>query len=174
VPGPYRDWVTPYHTKADLTSAAPCTHTPSGDVTLDTQLTSTQEGVYCLEPGKKLIIKDNVTGPGGAPARITGIADIIEIGGSGKLTPYNEAAPVLFYSTSSTDILLNPSLAYDWNGYIINRNGGIKINAAGVTSPQNGLLEAEWVEINGENFTMLGTFADSPTGGQFGAPALEE
>jgi hypothetical protein len=166
--------VTPYHTKADLTSAAPCTHSPSGDVTLDSQLTAGQEGVYCLEPGKKFIVKDDVTGPGGAPARITAIADLIEIGGTGKLKPYNDTAPVLFYSTSAESIKLNPSAAYDWVGYIINRQGGIIINAAGVTSPQNGLLEAEWVEVNGENFTMLGTFADSPAGGQFGAPALEE
>jgi hypothetical protein len=181
-PGPYRDWITPYHTPADVTASAPCTHSPSGDVLFDNQvIQASQEGVYCLAPGKEFKIAGTVTGPGGAPAKITVLADKINIGGNGKLTPYSAAAPVLFYSTSgfpgrdpSLEIKLNPSQAYDWTGYIIHRRGGIVINAAGVTSPQNGLLEAEWVEINGENFTMLGTFADSPSGGQLGAPALVE
>jgi hypothetical protein len=48
------------------------------------------------------------------------------------------------------------------------------VNAAGVTYPQDGLLEGEWVHNNGENFTMLGTFADSPEGNTFGAVTLEE
>jgi hypothetical protein len=182
VPGAYRDWVTPYHTPADVTARAPCTHSPSGDVLFDNQvIQASQEGVYCLAPGKEFKISGTVTGPGGAPAKITVLADKINIGGNGKLTPYNAGVPVLFYSTSgfpgrdpSLEIKLNPSQAYDWNGYIIHRRGGIVINAAGVTSPQEGLLEAEWVEINGENFTMLGTFPDTSGGGLFVPPALEE
>ena len=43
-----------------------------------------------------------------------------------------------------------------------------------MTSPFNGLLEAEWILVNGENFTMLGTFPDSSEGPMFGAVALEE
>jgi hypothetical protein len=181
-PGPYRDWVTSYHTPADLTAAAPCTHSPSGDVKFENKtIQGSEEGVYCLAPGKKFTIAGNVTGPGGGPARITAIADLIEVGGTGRLMPYNNDVPVLFYSSSgfpgrssATEIKLNPSAAYDWSGYIIHRKGGIVINAAGVTSPQDGLLEAEWVEINGENFTMLGTFPDSSGGTIFGAVRLEE
>jgi hypothetical protein len=43
-----------------------------------------------------------------------------------------------------------------------------------VTSPFNGLLEAEWMIVNGENFTMLGTFPDSSEGPISGAVVLEE
>jgi hypothetical protein len=104
------------------------------------------------------------------------IGGMIEVGGSGALQPYDSNHPVLFYSTNtvSTPIKLNPSAAYDWSGYIINRFGGIEINAAGVSSPQDGLLEAEWIHVNGENFTMLGTFADSSVGSMFGGVVLEE
>jgi hypothetical protein len=181
-PGPWRDWATPYHTAADVTNAAPCMHSPSGDVKFDNRpIQPSEEGVYCLAPGKKFTIAGNVTAPGGGPARITVIADVIEVGGTGKLTPYNNNVPVLFYSSSgfpgrssAVEIKLNPSAAYDWSGYIIHRKGGIVINAAGVTSPQDGLLEAEWIEINGENFTMLGTFPDASGGTMFGAVRLEE
>jgi hypothetical protein len=127
-------------------------------------------GVHCLPQDKKFTIAGNASG------NITVIAGMLEVGGSGSLRPYDSSHPVLFYSTNTagTAIKLNPSAAYDWSGYIINRFGGIEVNAAGVSSPQDGLLEAEWVHINGENFTMLGTFADSPEGNTFGAVRLEE
>jgi hypothetical protein len=184
----YRPWVTPYHQRSDVEAGAPCTHRPSGDIKFDNQeLTAAQQGVYCLAAGKKFTLAGNVRGPGNTPARLTVLADLIEVGGTGKLAPYCEASgswpmpsscrdetPVLFYNTGggpwpagsetpsswSIDIIVNPSAAYDWTGYIINRRGGIKINAAGVTSPLKGLLEAEYVDINGANFTMLGTHPD--------------
>jgi hypothetical protein len=167
-PGPWRDWATPYHTAADVTNAAPCTHTYTGDKKYEN--TTIPDGVHCLPADKKFTIAGNVSG------KITVVGGIIEVGGTGTLEPYDSDVPVLFYSTNSSnvEIKLNPSAAYDWTGYIINRKGGIVINASSVTSPQNGLLEAEWIEINGENFTMLGTFPDSSGGTMFGAVRLEE
>ena len=167
-PGAYRDWVTPYHTEDILKGFVPCTHNLTNDVQFEN--TTIPTGVYCLPADKKFTIKGNTNG------KITVIGGIIEVGGTGKLEPYNSDHPVLFYSTntSGTAIKLNPSGAYDWTGYIINRKGGIEINASSVTSPQNGLLEAEWMDINGENFTMLGTFPDSSEGTSFGAVVLEE
>jgi Putative Flp pilus-assembly TadE/G-like len=167
-PGPWRDWVTPYHTAADVTNAAPCTRTYTGDVKYENE--PIPDGVHCLPADKKFTIAGNVSG------RITVVGGIIEVGGTGTLEPYDSDVPVLFYSTntSNVEIKLNPSSAYDWTGYIINRKGGIVINAASVTSPLDGLLEAEWIEINGENFTMLGNFADTSGGTMFGAVRLEE
>jgi Flp pilus assembly protein TadG len=167
-PGPWRDWITPYHSEAILKSFTPCTHTYTNDVKFESQ--TIPSGVHCLPRDKKFTIAGNASG------NITVIAGFIEVGGTGNLQPYNSAHPVLFYSTNTvgTALKLNPSAAYDWSGYIINRFGGIEVNAAGVSSPQDGLLEAEWVHINGENFTMLGTFADSSQGTTFGAVALEE
>jgi hypothetical protein len=167
-PGPWLDWITPYHTEAIMKSYTPCTFNYTGDVKYESG--TIPSGVHCLPKDKKFTIA------GSASGNITVIAGMIEVGGTGTLQPYDSDHPVLFYSTNtvSTAIKLNPSAAYDWSGYIINRFGGIEVNAAGVTSPQDGLLEGEWVHINGENFTMLGTFADSSQGTIFGAVALEE
>jgi hypothetical protein len=168
LPGPWRDWVTPYDSEAIMKSYTPCTFNHPGDVKFEN--TTIPSGVHCLPNDKKFTIVGTSSGS------ITVIGGMVEVGGTGTLAPYDSNHPVLFYSTntSSTPIKLNPSAAYDWNGYIINRFGGIEINAAGVTSPQDGLLEAEWVHINGENFTMLGTFVDSSNGTIFGAVRLDE
>jgi Flp pilus assembly protein TadG len=167
----WRDWATPYHTAADVTGEVPCTQS----FTADYVFTATSpDGVYCLPNDKKFTLE-----PAACSSRtcqITVVAGFIEVSGTGKIEPYNSDVPVLLYSTnrSSKEIVLNPSQAYDWLGYIINRWGGIKVNAASVTSPLRGLLEAEWIEINGENFTMLGTHPDS-TDGQIGTDvSLEE
>jgi Flp pilus assembly protein TadG len=167
-PGAYRDWVTPYHTEAIMKSFTPCTFNHSGDVVYHNA--TVPSGVHCVPPDKKFTISGSSSG------NITVIAGVIEVGGTGLLRPYDSAHPVLFYSTNTagTAIKMNPSAAYDWTGYIINRKGGIEINAAGVTSPFNGLLEAEWIIVNGENFRMLGTFPDSTDGPMFGAVELEE
>jgi hypothetical protein len=168
-PGKYRDWVTPYHTEAILKGlVGGCTHTWTGDQKYEN--TTIPDGVHCVPADKKFTIAGNVSG------KITVVGGMIEVGGTGTLEPYDPDVPVLFYSTNTTSvpIKLNPSGAYDWEGYIINRKGGIVINASSVTSPQNGLLESEWLEINGENFTMLGTFPDSSEGTSFGAVVLEE
>ena len=164
----YRDWVTPYHTEAIMKSYTPCTINHSGDIKYEN--TTIPNGVHCLPADKKFTIAGNSSG------NITVIGGVVEVGGTGLLRPYNPTHPVLFYSTNSsgTAIKMNPSGAYDWTGYIINRKGGIEINAAGVTSPFNGLLEAEWILVNGENFRMLGTFPDSSDGPMTGAVALEE
>jgi Flp pilus assembly protein TadG len=164
----YRDWVTPYHTEAITKGFLPCTINHSGDVKYENQ--AIPSGVHCLPRDKKFTIAGNSSG------NITVIGGVIEVGGTGVLRPYNATHPVLFWSsnTSGTAIKMNPSGAYDWTGYIINRLGGIEINAEGVTSPFHGLLEAEWVHINGLSFTMLGTFPDSSDGPMFGAVALEE
>lgn len=166
--GAYRDWVTPYHTEAIMKSFTPCTINHTSDRVYHNAVIPS--GVHCLPPDKKFTISGNSTGS------ITVIGGVIEVGGTGTLSPYNSDHPVLFYSTniSGTAIKMNPSAAYDWTGYIINRFGGIEINAEGVTSPFNGLLEAEWVLVNGQSFTMLGTFPDSSDGPMFGAVALEE
>ena len=167
-PGQWRDWITFYHSKAIMKSFTPCTYTYTSDVKFENS--TIPSGVHCLPQDKKFTIAGNASG------NITVIAGMLEVGGSGSLKPYDSSHPVLFYSTNTagTAIKLNPSAAYDWSGYIINRFGGIEVNAAGVSSPQDGLLEGEWVHINGENFTMLGTFADSPDGNTFGAVRLEE
>jgi Flp pilus assembly protein TadG len=167
-PGAYRDWVTPYHTEAIMKSSTPCTINHSGDIKYEN--TTIPSGVHCLPADKKFTIAGNSSGT------ITVIGGAIEVGGTGTLAPYTSDHPVLFYSTNTagTAIKMNPSAAYDWTGYVINRKGGIEINAAGVTSPFNGLLESEWIIVNGENFTMLGTFPDSSDGPMFGAVALEE
>jgi Flp pilus assembly protein TadG len=175
--GPWRDWVTPYNSAADVTAppGSPCTFTLTNDTVFagpaptDPPLVI-PDGVYCLPSDKKFTISGNVTG------KITVIAGIFEVGGTGTLEPYDADVPVIFYSTNTTNvpITMNPSQAYDWVGYIINRWGGIKVNAAGVTSPLIGLLEAEWVEVNGEDFRMLGTFPDSVSGTTGGGVALEE
>jgi Flp pilus assembly protein TadG len=167
-PGQWRDWITIYHSEAIMKSFTPCTYTYTSDVKFENS--TIPSGVHCLPKDKKFTIAGNASG------NITVIAGMLEVGGSGSLKPYDSSHPVLFYSTNTagTAIKLNPSAAYDWSGYIINRFGGIEVNAAGVSSPQDGLLEGEWVHINGENFTMLGTFADSPEGNTFGAVSLEE
>jgi Flp pilus assembly protein TadG len=166
--GAYRDWVTPYHTEAIMKSFTPCTINHSGDIKYEN--TAIPSGVHCLPPDKKFTVAGNSSG------NITVIGGMIEVGGTGALSPYNSDHPVLFYSTNTagTSVKMNPSAAYDWTGYIINRLGGIEINATGVISPFNGLLEAEWILVNGESFTMLGTFPDSSDGGMSGAVALEE
>lgn len=166
--GAYRDWVTPYHTEAIMKGFTPCTYNWTSDRVYHNMVIPS--GVHCLPPDKKFTISGNSTG------NITVIGGAIEVGGTGVLSPYDSDHPVLFYSTniSGTAIKMNPSAAYDWTGYIINRTGGIEINAAGVTSPFNGLLEAEWILVNGENFRMLGTFPDSSDGPMSGAVALEE
>jgi hypothetical protein len=166
--GAYRDWATPYHTQAILKAKVPCTFSFTNDTKFEN--TTIPDGVYCLPADKKFTIAGNVNG------RITVIAGFVEIGGTGTLEPYSTVDPVLFYSTNTagTSIKLNPSGAYDWTGYIINRQGGIELNAASVTSPYNGLLESEWIQINGENFRMLGTFPDSSSGGMSGALQLDE
>jgi Flp pilus assembly protein TadG len=166
--GPYRDWVTPYHTEAVMKSFTPCTINHSGDIKYEN--VAIPNGVHCLPRDKKFTIAGSSSG------NITVIGGMIEVGGTGNLAPYNSDHPVLFYSTNTagTSIKMNPSAAYDWTGYIINRLGGIEINATGVISPFNGLLEAEWILVNGESFTMLGTFPDSSDGGMFGAVVLEE
>ncbi len=166
--GQYRDWVTPYHTEAIMKSSTPCTFNWSGDKKYENQVIP--NGVHCLPNSKKFTIAGNSSG------NITVIGGMIEVGGSGTLRPFNPSHPVLFYSTNTagTPIKVNPSGAYNWSGYIINRKGGIEINAAGVTSPLNGLLEAEWIVVNGENFRMLGTFPDSSGGAISGAVVLEE
>jgi putative Flp pilus-assembly TadE/G-like protein len=167
-PGAYRDWVTPYHTEAIMKSSTPCTINHSGDIKYEN--TTIPSGVHCLPADKKFTVAGNSSG------NITVIGGVIEVGGTGTLAPYNSDHPVLFYSTNTagTAIKMNPSAAYDWTGYVINRQGGIEINAAGVTSPFNGLLESEWMVVNGENFTMLGTFPDSSEGPISGAVVLEE
>src|SRR5918992_995246 len=168
VDGPYRDWVTPYHTAAILKAATPCTINHSGDVKYEN--TTIPNGVHCLPPDKKFTIAGTASG------NITVIGGFIEVGGTGLLRPFTPDHPVLFYSTNTagTPVKMNPSGAYDWTGYIINRLGGIEINAAGVTSPFLGLLEAEWILANGEDFRMLGTFPDSSEGGMSGGVVLEE
>jgi Flp pilus assembly protein TadG len=164
----YRDWVTPYHTEAIMKSYTPCTYNWTGDRVYHNA--TIPSGVHCVPADKKFTISGTSSG------NVTVIAGFIEVGGTGVLTPYSSDHPVLFYSTntSGTAIKMNPSAAYDWTGYIINRKGGIEINAAGVTSPFNGLLEAEWILVNGESFQMLGTFPDSSDGPMSGAVTLEE
>jgi Putative Flp pilus-assembly TadE/G-like len=174
--GPWRTWVTAgqYDTRAQvITKVGPCTHSPSGDVALE-NVTFSAPRVYCLAPGKKFELKGNVQGAGGTLAPLTVIADIITVGGTSKLRPAKDTEPVLFYSTSTIEIILNPSVDSDWAGYIINRFGGLKVNAANVTSPHKGLLEAQWVEINGENFRMIGTAPDTIGGTVLGGVVLEE
>jgi hypothetical protein len=167
-PALWRDWTTPYHTEDIMKGYTPCTFNHPGDMKYEN--TTIPSGVHCLPNNKKFTIVGTSSG------NITVIGGIIEVGGTGTLEPYNSNHPVLFYSTNtvSTAIKLNPSAAYDWSGYIINRFGGIEINAAGVTTPQAGLLEAEWIHVNGESFTMLGTFAGSSEGSIFGAVRLDE
>jgi Flp pilus assembly protein TadG len=167
-PGAYRDWVTPYTTEAVMKGFTPCTFNHTGDIKYENQVIP--NGVHCVARDKKFTVAGNSSG------NITVIGGFIEVAGTGLLRPYNPDHPVLFYSTNTagTSIKMNPSGAYDWTGYIINRLGGIEINAAGVTSPFNGLLEAEWIQVNGLNFRMLGTFPDSSDGPMFGAVALEE
>jgi Putative Flp pilus-assembly TadE/G-like len=166
----WRDWVTPYHNPETITGTSKenCTHIWTSDRKYSSGVIPA--GVHCLPPDKKFTVEGSATG------QITVVGGMIEVGGSGKLEPYDPDVPVLFYSTntSNVEIKLNPSGNYDWSGYIINRNGGIVINAASVTSPQDGLLESEWLEINGENFTMLGTFPDEIEGGISGGVVLEE
>ena len=166
--GPYRDWVTPYHTEAIMRASTPCTITHTGDVKYEN--TTIPNGVHCLPADKKFTVAGDSSG------NITVIGGVIEVSGTGTLRPFNADHPVLFYSTNTagTAVKMNPSGAYDWTGYIINRLGGIEINATGVTSPLNGLLEAEWLLVNGENFRMLGTFPDSSEGGISGGVVLEE
>lgn len=162
--GPYRGtWATPYHTADILDDFVPCTDTTT--VLLENVTVSTPT-VYC--PSGKFEIKGNVTG------NITVIGPEIVLNATGTLRPANADHPVLFYSTSATKITVNPSGALDWVGYVINRFGGIEINSGNVESPRNGLLEAQWVLVNGENFVMRGTFADSPEGTIGGGPRLEE
>jgi putative Flp pilus-assembly TadE/G-like protein len=156
-------WATPYHTEAIMKAATPCTDTTTPLLENVNVATPT---VYC--PSGKFEIKGNVTG------NITVIGPEIVLNATGTLRPANAEHPVLFYSTSATKITVNPSGALDWVGYVINRQGGIEINSGNVESPRQGLLEAQWILVNGENFRMLGTFADSPEGTIGGGPRLEE
>jgi Putative Flp pilus-assembly TadE/G-like len=178
--GQWRDWVTPYHT-ADIVRArvngGTCTHTPTGDVTLSAS--SFPGGVlpaprfYCLPLDKKFTLDGAVKG------RLTVIAGDITINTQpgASLRPFNDAEPVLFWARKSSgngEVIVNPSGAFEWFGFVINRRGGINVNSGGVVSPREGLLEGSWVQINGENFTMLGRGPPSVGGTSFGGPILEE
>jgi hypothetical protein len=70
---------------------------------------------------------------------------------------YPKTKPVI-QGDADTDLKDYPSGAFDWEGYIINRFGGIEINSGGVVSPRKGLLEAEWI------------LASSPFGGESNIP----
>jgi hypothetical protein len=171
--GPHKPWITDYHTEADVkTRLGTCTHGPgtanptSGDVKIDAGTVISSPRFYCLGETTKFTMEGNVTGPAGTHARITVIAGYIEVTGAGsKISPYaTDSNTPLFYSTNtaSTPLKVNPSGALDWKGYVINRRGGIEINSGNVVSPREGLLEAAWIVVNGENFKMLGKGPDSP------------
>lgn len=170
----FEDWITPYDTKADvLANAGPCTQTKTADYTFTA---SDPNGVWCVDNHKFEIPNGVCTAA--RNCKLTIIAKTILIAGGGKLQPYdvvNADSEVIAWNTPSTDpITINYSTSSDWTGFIINRFGGIKINAGGVTSPHDGLLEAEHVEINGEDFTMLGKGPPSDSGGTPGPISLEE
>jgi Putative Flp pilus-assembly TadE/G-like len=191
--GPWRDWITPYHTEAIVKTRVNngvCTHPSMDDVTLvggtaASPLIISEPRLYCLPPNKKFTLTGAIRAPGtctqpnddSCHARITVVAGFIEVNATGgKIKPFKENEPVLFYSTNTanTALKVNPSGALDWIGYVINRLGGLEINSGGVVSPRKGLLEAEWMDINGENFTMLGTAADTLGGTILGDVVLEE
>jgi hypothetical protein len=194
--GQWRDWVTDYDTEQivkDRVNGGTCTHTSMDDVTLSAS--SFPGGVlptprfYCLARNRKFTLEGALKG------RLTVIAGDITINTQpgASLRPFNDAEPVLFWSCkgttappvpnperrcdSSTDngeVIVNPSGAFDWVGFVINRRGGVIVNSGGVVSPREGLLEASWVQINGENFTMLGRGPPSVGGSSFGGAMLEE
>jgi Flp pilus assembly protein TadG len=177
-PGPWRDWVTPY-TNASLCGPGEvnCTYN-WGSADRSYTAGTIPPGIHCTT-GKFEI-------SGSASGNITVIAEIITVGGSGTLTAFHQDTStgtplpgVLLFSTGGpgTEVILNPSGPYSWTGYIINKNGNVKVNASSVTSPLNGLLEGISVEINGANFRMLGTYADPDLGGSVtttGPPQLDE
>lgn len=162
----WRNWATPYHTDAIVKSLIPCTHSPTGDVKLE-NVSFADPRVYCLAPGKKFTLAGTVNGS------LTVLADIIELGGTGNIQPASEAHPILLYNTSDKEMVLNPGSSYDWEGYVINREGGIIVNANDVTSPARGLLEAQWVKVNGANFRMIGIGPD-PSSGTLEEVTLDE
>lgn len=193
VPGPWHDWITAgrYDTEAMVKSrVGACTHGPGAPNNIPlSETTVVLNGViseprfYCLAPTQLFKLEGVVTGPGGSHAEITVIAGGINVnsaasgGNFSKLKPFNPAEPVLFYNTKldgSPQVIVNPSGALDWFGYVINRHGGLVIDSGGVISPRQGLLEGESVTINGENFTMLGTFPETTPGSTDALLALIE
>jgi hypothetical protein len=177
--GPWQDWITPYHTETDVKSiVGTCTHGPgtanpiSGDVVIGGG-TIGEPRFYCLGPTQKFTISGSTT------ARITVIAGFIEINATGgNLRAFNDddEHPLIAYSTNTdgTPLKVNPSGALDWVGYLINRVGGVQVNSGNVVSPRTGLIEAEWVDINGENFKMVGTGPPAPGTATFGGVELVE
>jgi Putative Flp pilus-assembly TadE/G-like len=188
--GAWRDWVTPYHTadivenRVEAASGLTCTNpNPGGDWEL--KASDLPGGVlaaptcYRLDLGKKFTLSGAVKGPSGTHARLTVIAGDFNLNttAGAKLQPVVDSEPVLFgaYKNSGPgEIIINPAGAFDWIGYVINRKGGMTVNSGGVVSPREGLLEAEWIVVNGQNFNMRGTFPDSSAGGPLGAVVLEE
>jgi hypothetical protein len=188
--GAWRDWVTPYHTalitenRVEAASGLTCTNpNPGGDWEL--KASDLPGGVlttprcYKLDLGKKFTLSGAVRGPGSPAthARLTVIAGdiVINTTAGAKLAPAVDSEPVLFSSwRSGGEVIINPAGSFDWIGYVINRMGGMTVNSGGVTSPREGLLEAEWIVINGENFNMIGRGPPAVGGGGFGGVALEE
>jgi hypothetical protein len=172
--GRHRTWVTPYFSEAELrrllaeVKGTPvCDHIHNNDVKYENR--SIPDGVHCLPQDKKFTLAGNTSG------NITVIGGTIELGGRSMLRPFLDEHPVLFYATKpGGEIIMNPSGDYDWIGYVINRFGGVVSNAQGVTSPFRGLIEAEWININGQDFTMLGTFPDKVPGKFTGGDVILE
>jgi hypothetical protein len=176
--GAWQDWITPYHTEADVKSiVGTCTHGPgtpnpiSGDILITASFADPR--FYCLGPTQKFTISGSVSGD------LTVIAGFIEINSTGgNLRPFNEGDPhpLLAYSTNTagTPLKVNPSGALDWVGYMINRLGGVNINSGNVVAPREGLIEAEWLDLNGENFKMVGIGPPAPGTATFGGVELVE
>ena len=186
----WRDWVTPYHTaiitedRVEAASGLTCTN-PSPGSDWELKASDLPGGVlatprcYKLDLGKKFTLSGDVKGPSGTHARLTVIAGDFDINttAGAKLQPVVDSEPVLFaaYKNSGLgEIIINPAGAFDWIGYVINRKGGMTVNSGGVVSPREGLLEAEWIVINGQNFNMIGRGPPSLGGSSFGGVALEE
>jgi hypothetical protein len=113
-----------------------------------------------MASGQKFTLDENVSGP------LTVIADYIEVRGRNtSLRPASDSDPVLFYKTlpagKTVDHMTLNADSYDWEGYVISRFRGITLRANRATSPQEGMLEAEWVSVSGENFRMFGTGPDT-------------
>lgn len=133
-----------------------CTYS-GGDFKFENDGMTIPTGVYCAS-GKFEVTGKNITGS------ITVLAeDIIVNNESITLEPapdppYN-SNDVLFYTTGSNEMILDGKW-FTFEGTLYAPNANVKINGEGTTSPR-GSIQALQVEINAQDFSLVGSGSPS-------------
>jgi hypothetical protein len=188
--GPWRDWATAgrydtpdmVETEVEQTPGVTCVNPDPGN-NWELKASDLPGGVlanptcYRLDLDKKFTLSGAIKGPLGGHARLTVIAGEITVNtaAGAKIRPVGADESALFYSwKTGGEVNINPAGTLDWIGFVMNHKGGMTVNSGNVVSPRAGMLEAEWIVINGEDFEMEGRGPPTIGGTGFGGVALEE